>query len=100
MPAVLRLGDPCTGHECWPPRPNIEGSPNVYVNGKPAHRQGDAYDVHCCTHPGVPHGCHDSILAQGSSSVYVNGIPLGRVGDAVMCGGFGSGGSPNVFAGG
>lgn len=100
MPAVLRLGGPCTGHSCFPSRPNIEGSPNVYVNRKPAHRQGDAYDIHCCTHPRVIHGCHSSVLAGGSSSVYVNGKPLGRVGDSVACGGSGGGGSSNVFAGG
>ncbi|MGL5512672.1 MAG: hypothetical protein ACRDBM_05455 [Sporomusa sp.] len=43
MPAVVRLGDVSTGHpHCYPARPNIEGIPNGFVNGKPVHRQGDA----------------------------------------------------------
>jgi uncharacterized Zn-binding protein involved in type VI secretion len=33
MPAVSRLGDNCTGHGCWPPRPSTGASPNVRVNG-------------------------------------------------------------------
>ena len=100
MPPAARLGDICTGHECFPPRANVEGSPNVFVNSKAWHRQGDAWDVHCCTHPNLPHGCHKSILASGSSTVYVNGRQAGRIGDPVVCGGFDVTGSPNVFAGG
>ena len=47
MPAVVRLGDICTGHGCWPPRQNIEASQNVFVNGRGVHRLGDAWAVHC-----------------------------------------------------
>lgn len=100
MPAVTRLGDTCTGHECFPPRNSIEGSPDVFVNGKAAHRQGDGWDVHTCTHPKVPHGTHGGSLAAGSSSVFVNGKQLGRVGDPVDCGSSVAAGSSNVFAGG
>lgn len=100
MPAAARLGDSCTGHECFPPRSNTEGSPNVFVNGKPWHRQGDGWSPHTCTHPKVPHGTHGGSLASGSSTVYVNGKQAGRVGDAVDCGGSVASGSGNVFAGG
>ena len=100
MPSAARLNDICTGHECWPPRPSIEGSPNVFVNGRPLHRQGDGWDVHCCTHPDCPHGCHKSILASGSSTVFVNGKQAGRIGDPVACGGNVATGSENVFVGG
>ena len=100
MPSATRLGDICTGHECWPPRQNVEGSPNVYVNGRAWHRQGDGWDVHCCTHPDCPHGCHSSVLASGSSSVYINGKQAGRIGDPVACGSSVATGSGNVFAGG
>jgi len=100
MPGVARLGDKCTGHSCFPPRNSNQGSPNVYVNGRPAHRQGDSWEVHCCTHPEVPHGCHSSNLAAGSSTVYVNGRQLGRIGDPVSCGSTVATGSGNVFAGG
>ena len=100
MPNAARLGDICTGHECWPSRPNVEGSPNVFVNGKPLHRQGDGWASHCCTHPGTPHGCHGSVLASGSPTVYANGKQAGRIGDPVACGGTVATGSPNVFIGG
>lgn len=91
--AVARLYDICTGHTCWPSRPNDQGSPNVFVNGRPAHRVGDHWQVHCCT------DCHDSVLAAGSPTVFVNGRALGRIGDPVACGSRVATGSPNVFAG-
>ena len=100
MPSAARLADICTGHECFPPRANIQGSPNVFTNSRPNHRQGDAWGVHCCTHPDVIHGCHSSVLASGSSSVYINGKQAGRVDDPVACGGKVATGSGNVFIGG
>ena len=100
MPAVTRKGDSCTGHECFPPRNSTSGSPNVFVNGKPAHRQSDSWASHTCTHSKVPHGTHGGSLASGSSSVYVNGKQLGRIGDPVSCGSTVASGSNNVFAGG
>lgn len=95
MPAVTRLGDNCTGHGCWPPRPNISASPNVYVNGIPVHRQDDAWAVHCCGP-----SCHAGQLATGSSTVYINGKKCGRIGDPLDCGSSVAQGSSNVFAGG
>lgn len=94
-PPVTRLGDSCTGHGCFPPRPSVSASPNVFANGIPVHRQGDAWAVHCCGP-----ACHGSVLAMGSSTVFANGIPVGRIGDPVACGSFVMTGSPNVFAGG
>lgn len=95
MPAVTRLGDNCTGHGCWPPRPSVSASPNVFVNGIPVHRQGDAWATHCCGP-----ACHAGVLAAGSSTVYVNGKQCGRIADPVNCGSNVAEGSPNVFAGG
>ena len=99
MPGVARKKDICTGHGCWPSRSSIEGSPDVFVNGIPWHRQGDAYVSHCCTCPGMPHGCHSSVLAAGSPTVFVNGKQAGRVGNPVACGGSVATGSSNVFCG-
>ncbi len=95
MPAVTRLGDVCTGHGCFPPRPSISSSSNVFVNGIPVVRVGDDY---------APHGCsncrpHPGKLASGSATVFVNGRPVGRVGDAVSCGSFVAAGSPDVIIG-
>ena len=100
MPQVTRQGDMCSGHECFPPRNSTSGSPDVYVNGIPAHRQGDTWAEHTCTHSDTPHGTHNSTLASGSSSVYVNNLQLGRVGDPVSCGSSVATGSGNVYAGG
>lgn len=93
MPSACRKGDMCTGHGDFPPRANDEGSPNVFINGIPAHREGDHWATHC---NGVP-VCHDSTGAKGSPNVFVNGKPLMRVGDPVACGGTVAKGSPNVF---
>lgn len=93
MPAVARLGDKCTGHGCFPPRVSTAGSGDVFFNGIPAHRVGDAWETHCCGP-----ACHAGALAAGSPTVFVNGKPLGRIGDSVDCGSAVASGSPNVFA--
>lgn len=100
MPPVVRLGDTCTGHECFPPRANFSGSPNVFVNGRPVHRVGDSWDIHTCTHDNVPHGSHGGVQASGSSKVFVNGRAIARIGDSVSCGSLCATGSNNVYAGG
>lgn len=94
MPAAVRKGDLCTGHGCFPSRQNTQGSNNVFINKKPAHRRGDSWAGHCCGKP-----CHGSSLAEGSSSVFINGKPLARIGDPVACGSSCRGGSSNVFSG-
>jgi len=95
MPATCRLGDTCTGHAGFPPRPNDAASSNVFINGLGAHRVGDHWVTHCDPTP----SCHDSSLASGSGTVYVNGVPLGRIGDSIACGSTVATGSGNVFAG-
>lgn len=97
MPGAARLSDTCTGHGCWPSRPNDQGSPNVFINGRAAHRVGDHWLPHTC--PIIPE-THDSILASGSSTVFVNGMPLGRIGDSVACGSIIQSGSTDVTVGG
>jgi len=94
MSGVARLGDTCTGHGCWPARPNDIASEDVFVNGIGAHRQSDHWVSHCCE------TCHDSILASGSSTVFVNGLQMARIGDPVACGSAIATGSTNVICGG
>lgn len=96
MPAVTRLGDMCSGHGPWPPRASTGGSPDVFVNGVPVHREGDAWAVHCDPTP----LCHGGSLASGSATVFANGVQVGRIGDPVSCGSTVAAGSGNVFAGG
>ncbi|TBM39809.1 PAAR domain-containing protein [Vibrio cholerae] len=94
MPAVTRQGDGGTGHGAFPPRSSTSGSANVYVNGKPVHRVGDSWPVHCDPTP----SCHAGSLAAGSPTVFANGSPIGRVGDPVDCGSAVAAGSHNVFS--
>ncbi len=95
MPAVTRLGDLCSGHGCWPPRPSNSASTDVLANGKGAMRLNDSYFVHCCKKK-----CHPGNLIVGSGSVFINSRPAGRIGDQVNCGSVAAQGSPNVFIGG
>lgn len=96
MPKVVRQGDICTGHGCWPPRPSVSGSPNVFVNGRPVVRVTDGWAAHTC--PTIPE-THASTQATGSATVFANGLPVARVGDSIACGSSNAQGSPNVFAG-
>lgn len=73
---------------------NIVGSPNVFVNDKPAVRIGDSV---------LPHGRRQhntAVMATGSSTVFANSIPVSRNGDIANCGHSSAGGSSDVFAGG
>lgn len=96
MAAVTRQGDMCSGHADFPPRPSTGGSATVFVNGLPAHRQGDAWAVHC----NPLNICHGGSLTSGSATVRVEGKQIGRVGDPIGCGSAVASGSANVFAGG
>lgn len=97
MPAVCRQNDICTGHGCWPPRPNSSWSENVICNSRGVHRSSDGWLPHTC--PPIPE-THASNLAAGSSTVYANSLQIGRTGDPVACGSAVATGSGNVFAGG
>lgn len=96
MPAVVRVGDMCTGHGCWPPRASVSGSANVFINGVGAVCVGDAWAAHTCKE--IPE-THASVQSSGSGTVRVNGKALARTGDAIGCGSLCAGGSANVFAG-
>ena len=71
---------------------DIQGSPNVMVNGSPAVRVGDRIQGH----GKPPHS--GPVMVQGSSTVYVNGKKLCRAGDRASCG-HSTTGSGNVSAG-
>jgi uncharacterized Zn-binding protein involved in type VI secretion len=94
MAAATRLGDICSGHDCFPPRVNDEASNNVFINGLGAHRKGDHWVTHCCTII-----CHDGIAEEGSSKVFINGKAAVRIGDPITCGSVSAQGSPSVFFG-
>lgn len=96
MPQATRLGDTDTGHDACPPTSLASASGDVFINGRAAGRQGDAYVPHGCkTHPS-----HTAIISGGSGTVFINGKPAARVGDSVSCGGAVAEGSSNVWIGG
>ena len=101
MPAVHRKGDYGSGHGCFIPRPNNQGSENVFCNSKAVHRGpgggdlGDTWASHPCGD-----SSHPSNMAAGSSTVYANSKQLARIGDPVVCGSTAANGSGNTFAGG
>lgn len=95
MPGAVRFGDYCSGHGCWPPRPNDQASQDVFVNGRGSHRLGDHWQSHCCSG-----SCHDAFAAQGSPDVFVNGKSMCRIGDMVSCGSTMEEGSADVFVNG
>ena len=69
----------------------VEGSPNVFVEGKPAVRVGDRV----AGHGRGGHG--NATMMEGSGNVFVNGISVCREGDRATCG-HPATGSSSVFA--
>ena len=82
MPGAARFQDICTGHGCWPPRPNNQASPDVFVNGRGWHRRTDNWEIHCCP------PCHGGNLQEGSPDTFINGLEGGRCHDPVDCGSY------------
>jgi len=94
MPNAVRDGDICLGHSCFPPRKNTQSSPDVIINGRGVHREGDAWATHTCD------SSHAGVLAAGSATVITNGKQTARVGDPVNCGSKAGGTfSPDVIIG-
>jgi len=92
---AARLGDIGSNHGKFPPTPIIQGSPNVFINGRPAARKGDSLLLHTAP-KSKP---HTRTIAEGSASVLINGRPAARTTDAVDCGGTIISGSGNVYIG-
>lgn len=95
MSNAHRLADICTGHGCFPSRPNNQASTNTFVNGKGQHRKTDSWTQHCCPN----NGCHTSVLAEGSPTHFTNGLESARIGDPVACGSYALTGSMDTYIG-
>ena len=98
MPGIAKMGALCTGHGLYPPRPNVQSSPDVLVEGLGAVRLGDLWLVH--QKPGGTPNPHTSVVAAGSATVLINGIAAARIGDPLVCGSVIAEGAPTVTAGG
>lgn len=99
MSKAARVGDKVSGHDCFPETTIISGSPDVFINGKPAARAGDSADTHACPCNGKPHGEHPRTIAEGAPTVFINSLPAARVGNSADCGGVILTGSDHVFIG-
>ena len=95
LPAA-RLADMSTSDPCKaPPRPNVQGSGNVFMDGMPAHIMTNAWAPHACP-ASPPHG---AATVQGSGSVFINGLPAARLSGKISCGSIVAQGSGSVFCG-
>lgn len=74
MPGVTRKGVDAAGGTL------VGGSGNVFADGAPVSRIGDAV----AGHGKSPHDA--PVMAEGSPNVFANGIPVSRSGDAASCG--------------
>lgn len=105
MSSATRINDTTTGTcdvglDCCPHGRsgiNTQGSSNVFINGVPVHRRGDAGDCRC------PHG-GSYLSTSASATVFANGRGITRIGDQTACTSCGLAGShvtgsPDVFVG-
>ena len=97
MPPAARRGDPgkihCSSYVI------ADGSPDVFINQRPAARVGDKSTWHL--RPGFPL-CrpHTAKINSGSGSVRINGVPAARVGSSLSSCTQVAQGSPDVEIGG
>lgn len=80
---AVKVDDIGTEHDGYPPTKVTSGSPDVFIDGKPAARVGDPLEPH--DKPNSPK--HGRVIATGSSTVFINGRPAALTGGAVSCGG-------------
>ena len=80
---LATVGDIGTAHDGFPATKITAGSPNVFINGKPAARLGDPLADH--SKPKNPP--HPRSITSGSSTVFINGLPAAITDSAVGCGG-------------
>ena len=112
MPSAVRKDDMDSGHDGFPPRSVLSGSPNVFINGKPSSRVTDNMGSHNKNVPEISYGVdeegnpveiitmvnvtHSGTISSGSPNVFVNGLAKARIGDSLSCGGTLATGSSNV----
>lgn len=90
---MSRQKDITTGHGCWAPSVGVTSSPNVFINGLPAHKVGDQFTPHTCGND-----VHADVASIGSTKVIINGSPAMRLGDALAPGALMAEASWSVFA--
>jgi uncharacterized Zn-binding protein involved in type VI secretion len=79
MPPAATLGSMTSHGTPLFPGP---GSPNIFIEGKPAWRA--AVDVHTCPLSDGPKPHIGGMVAIGSSMVFFNNLPAARLGDMIV----------------
>ena len=92
MASVVRVGDMCTGHSCFPPRKSTTGSSTFFIDSKPAVRVGDMWETHVCGN-----SAHSGIQETGSSTFFSDGKAVATLGKKINCGSYNAQGSPTFF---
>ena len=91
MPEIATKGDQSDKHGACSTFETVskEGSPDVFCEGKPAHRVGDGWADHPCQcGASPPHPPHiKSTTTAGSKTVFINKKAAARNGDDISCGG-------------
>lgn len=95
MPGVTRVGDKCTGHDGYEPKPLIEGSKTFKVDGRFVGLVGCHYEEHSKPNADT----HQDYIAEGAPSVFIEGKPVARIGDKVSNGGTVAEGSTTFIIG-
>lgn len=98
MPAVSRIGDMSTGHDCFAPTSLISTPVSkTYFNGKLV----SVVDNECLH---APHTCgltthtgETRSPSSGASKTFIEGKPAARIGDNIACGDAIAEGSSNSF---
>lgn len=81
MSGIVRQGDMCSGHGCFPPRLPISWSANVFVENKPVVLNGDLLESHCCP----DNECHNGMYI-GIGNVFANNRYIQKKSDPISCG--------------
>lgn len=93
LTAIFDLPEPSSGIL-------IAGSPNVWVNSRPAQRASLDMAAVCSGFP-INHSPRPMpLVAEGSDSVFINGCPAARLSSKLSCGAHIKSASQNVFWGG
>lgn len=81
MAGIATENSMCSGHDGFPPRKAVEGSPNFRVNGVPVHLSGMAWEYHT-----KPKSSPHSGVGVGGGVFRINGTNACLIGDPVSCG--------------
>lgn len=100
--ALSTIGDMTLGENVgcqMPPTAILNGSPNVFINGKSAATVGSKVFSHFCFIGNTLISHTNRVVTTGSGTVFINGKAAATIGSKIDCGDIVAKGSANVFSG-